>query len=222
VETSQSRPVSEAANEPEVRFVSFVLDDAQRTWESIFQQQGRVYRHAKLVLFRDAVDSACGMAQSASGPFYCPADEKVYIDLSFYDELKQRFGAPGDFAQAYVLAHEIGHHVQKLLGIEQQAQQAMQTQPGQQNQLSVRLELQADCLAGVWGHSTQRRDILEAGDADEALRAASSVGDDRLQQMARGRINPDSFTHGTSEQRANWFRQGMTSGDLGSCNTFGH
>jgi uncharacterized protein len=197
-----------------------VLDDTQRTWESIFQQQGRQYRHAKLVLFRDAVDSACGMAQSATGPFYCPADEKVYIDLSFYDDLKQRFGAPGDFAQAYVLAHEIGHQVQKLLGTESQVQHAMQSLPGQQNQLSVRLELQADCLAGVWGHSTEQRNILEAGDVDEALQAASAVGDDRLQRMASGHVNPDSFTHGTSEKRAHWFKQGMEAGDLGSCNTF--
>lgn len=218
--TTQSRPVNDSAEEPEVHFVSFVLDDAQHTWESIFQQQGHPYRHAKLVLFRDAVDSACGMAQSATGPFYCPADEKVYIDLGFYEELKQRFGAPGDFAQAYVLAHEIGHHVQKLLGIESQVQHAMQTRPGDRNQLSVRLELQADCLAGVWGHSTQQRNILEAGDVEEALRAASAVGDDRLQRMQTGHVNPDSFTHGTSEQRAHWFQQGMQSGRLESCNTF--
>ena len=218
--TSQSRPLNDPAEEKEVHFVSFVLDDTQHTWESIFQQQGRLYRHAKLVLFRDAIESACGMAQSATGPFYCPADEKVYIDLSFYDELKQRFGAPGDFAQAYVLAHEIGHHVQKLLGIEGQAQRAMQGNPAQRNQVSVRLELQADCLAGVWAHSPEQRHILEAGDAEEALRAASAVGDDRLQRMATGHVNPDSFTHGTSEQRMHWFRQGMTSGAIDGCNTF--
>jgi|SRR5689334_1245038 len=218
---TESRPVNDAREEPEVRFVSFVLNDAQRTWESIFQQQGHSYRHAKLVLFRNAVDSACGMAQSATGPFYCPSDEKVYIDLSFYDELKRRFGAPGDFAQAYVLAHEIGHHVQKLLGVEGQVQRAMRANPGEKNQLSVRLELQADCLAGVWGHSTQQRNILEAGDVDEAMRAAAAVGDDRLQKMSTGQVNPDSFTHGTSEQRTHWFNQGMTSGSVQACNTFG-
>jgi uncharacterized protein len=217
---TQSRPVNDASEEPEVRFVSFVLNDAQRTWERVFDQQGRQYRHAKLVLFRDAVQSGCGVAQSATGPFYCPADEKVYIDLSFYDELKRRFGAPGDFAQAYVLAHEIGHHVQKLLGVESQVQRAMQTNPGERNQLSVRLELQADCLAGVWGHSTEQRNILEAGDVDEALRAASAVGDDRLQRASRGQVNPDTFTHGSSEQRMHWFTQGMQSGAVSSCNTF--
>ncbi len=219
--TTQSRPVNDQAEEPEVRFVSFVLDDAQRTWTGIFQQQGMQYRHAKLVLFRDSIDSACGMAQSATGPFYCPSDEKVYIDLSFYDELKQRFGAPGDFAQAYVLAHEIGHHVQKLLGIEGEAQRAMQSNPGERNQVSVKLELQADCLAGVWAHSTEQRNILESGDVDEALRAASAVGDDRLQKMATGRVNPDSFTHGTSQQRMQWFSTGMKNGTIESCNTFG-
>ena len=219
-DSAQSRPVNDAGEEPEVQFVSFVLDDAQRTWEDIFQQQGRPYRHAKLVLFRDAVDSACGMAESATGPFYCPADEKVYIDLSFYDELKQRFGAPGDFAQAYVLAHEIGHHVQKLLGIEEQAQQAMASHAGARNQISVHVELQADCFAGVWSHSTEQRNLLEAGDVDEAMRAASAVGDDRLQRMQTGRVNPDSFTHGTSEQRTHWFHQGLESGSIAACNTF--
>ena len=157
---------------------------------------------------------------SPRGPFYCPDDEKVYIDLSFYDELKRRFGAPGDFAQAYVLAHEIGHHVQKLLGIETQVQRAMATHPGERNELSVRLELQADFLAGVWGHSTAQRNILEAGDHNEALRAASAVGDDRLQRMASGQVNPDSFTHGSSEQRAHWFQQGFQSGNIEACDTF--
>src|SRR5437868_11443824 len=165
-DSTQVRPVNDTAEEPEVHFISFVLDDAQRTWEQIFQKQGRAYRHAKVVLFRDAVDSACGMAQSATGPFYCPEDEKVYIDLSFYDELKQRFGAPGDFAQAYVLAHEIGHHVQKLLGTEARLREAQQRNPDAANQLSVGLELQADCYAGVWGHETQQRDILDPGDVD--------------------------------------------------------
>ena len=218
--TVASRPVNDAREEPEVRFVSFVLDDTQHTWESLLQQEGKQYRHAKLVLFRDSVDSACGMAQSATGPFYCPTDEKVYIDLGFYDELKQRFGAPGDFAQAYVLAHEIGHHIQKLLGIEGEVQRAMRANPRQQNALSVRLELQADCFAGVWGHSTEQRNILEQGDVDEALRAAAAVGDDRLQKMATGHVNPDSFTHGTSEQRTHWFHEGFTKGAIAACNTF--
>jgi predicted metalloprotease len=219
--TAQSRPVNDPKEEPEVHFVSFVLDDAQRTWTALLEQRGVQYRHAKLVLFREAVRSGCGVAEAATGPFYCPADEKVYIDLSFYDELKQRFGAPGDFAQAYVLAHEIGHHVQKLLGIEQQVQRAMGANAGSRNGLSVKLELQADCFAGVWAHSTQERKLLEAGDAEEALRAASAVGDDRLQRQATGQVNPDTFTHGTSEQRMHWFQQGMQSGDIDQCNTFG-
>jgi len=217
---TQSRPVNDAGEEPEVRFVSFVLDDTQRTWQTLFQQQGRQYRHAKLVLFRDAVDSACGMAQSATGPFYCPADEKVYIDLGFYDELKQRFGAPGDFAQAYVLAHEIGHHVQKLLGVEGQVQRAMRSNPSGRNQLSVGLELQADCLAGVWGHSTEQRNLLEGGDVDSAINAAAAVGDDRLQKMETGHVAPEKFTHGTSAERTLWFRTGFEAGDISRCNTF--
>lgn len=218
--TSTSRPVNDPAEEREVHFVSFVLDDAQHTWESVLQQEGKQYRHAKLVLFRDSVDSACGMAQSATGPFYCPADQKVYIDLGFYEELKQRFGAPGDFAQAYVLAHEIGHHVQNLLGVEGQVQQRMRADRGQQNALSVQLELQADCLAGVWGHSTEQRNILEQGEVEEALRAAAAVGDDRLQKMATGHVNPDSFTHGTSAQRMHWFQEGFSKGTISACNTF--
>jgi uncharacterized protein len=197
-----------------------VLDDAQKTWAQILTAQGVQYRHAKLDLFRDSIDSACGMAQSATGPFYCPEDEKVYIDLGFYDELKQRFGAPGDFAEAYVLAHELGHHVQKLLGIEARVRAAQQQNPGSANQLSVRLELQADCLAGVWGHSTQQRNILEAGDVEQGLNAAAAVGDDRLQRMSSGRVNPESFTHGSSAQRVQWFQRGFQDGDISSCNTF--
>jgi uncharacterized protein len=220
VADSQSRPVSDPNEEPEVQFVSFVLDDAQRTWRDEFAQQGKEYRNAKLVLFRNSVDSACGLASSATGPFYCPGDHRVYIDLGFYGELKNRFGAPGDFAQAYVLAHEIGHHVQNLLGIDRQVRQAQSSEPRARNQLSVRLELQADCLAGVWGHSTEQRNILEAGDVDEGLRAAAAVGDDRLQRMTRGQVSPDSFTHGTSEQRSQWFRRGFTSGSISDCNTF--
>jgi uncharacterized protein len=220
VADSQSRPVADPNEEPEVQFVSFVLDDAQRTWRDQFAQQGKEYRNAKLVLFRNSVDSACGLASSATGPFYCPGDHRVYIDLGFYGELKNRFGAPGDFAQAYVLAHEIGHHVQNLLGIDGQVRQAQSSDPRARNQLSVRLELQADCLAGVWGHSTEQRNILEAGDVDEGLRAAAAVGDDRLQRMTRGQVSPDSFTHGTSEQRSQWFRRGFTSGSISECNTF--
>lgn len=220
-----SRPMRDPARNAQedrlVRFVSFVLDDAQATWTKILPESGVPYRHAKLVLFRGGVDSACGAAESAMGPFYCPGDEKVYIDLGFYDELRRRFGAPGDFAQAYVLAHEIGHHVQKLLGIESKVRRLQQRNPDEVNHLSVRLELQADCFAGIWGHSTNQRGILEAGDVDEALRAAAAVGDDRIQQQARGRVSPESFTHGTSAQRQKWFRQGFDSGEVSSCNTFG-
>jgi len=219
--TPVARPVNDASEEPEVRFISFVLDDAQRTWAQILPQQGVQYRHAKLVLFRDATQSGCGYAQSATGPFYCPADEKVYIDLGFYDELKQRFGAPGEFAQAYVLAHELGHHVQKLLGVEGQVQSAMRANPGERNALSVRLELQADCLAGVWGHSTEQRNLVNQADIEAGLRAAAAVGDDRLQKMAKGYVSPESFTHGTSAQRSSWFQQGLTSGKISACDTLG-
>jgi len=197
-----------------------VLDDAQRTWRDMLAQQGKEYRNAKLVLFRNSVDSACGLASSATGPFYCPREEKVYIDLGFFNELKNRFGAPGDFAQAFVLAHEIGHHVQNLLGIDGQVRQAQNSNPRVRNQMSVRLELQADCLAGVWGHSTAQRNILESGDVDEGLAAAAAVGDNRLQRMTAGQVSPDSFTHGTSEQRSQWFLSGFKSGSIANCNTF--
>ena len=218
---STPNPAKDAAEKPLVQFVSFVLDDTQKTWDQVLPQQaGTPYRHAKLVLFRDYTQSGCGGAESATGPFYCPADEKVYIDLSFYDELKQRFGAPGEFAQAYVLAHEIGHHVQKLIGIENKVRQLQSQNPGQANPLSVKMELQADCLAGVWAHSTQQRGLLEAGDVQSALGAAAAVGDDHIQKMARGRVQPETFTHGTSEQRMNWFNQGFNSGSISSCNTF--
>jgi uncharacterized protein len=218
---STPNPAKDAAEKPLVQFVSFVLDDTQKTWDQVLPQQaGTPYRHAKLVLFRDYTQSGCGGAESATGPFYCPADEKVYIDLSFYDELKQRFGAPGEFAQAYVLAHEIGHHVQKLIGIENKVRQLQSQNPGQANPLSVKMELQADCLAGVWAHSTQQRGLLEAGDVQSALGAAAAVGDDHIQKMARGRVQPETFTHGTSEQRMNWFNQGLNSGSISSCNTF--
>ena len=218
---SRPNPARDQQERPLVEFVSFVLDDTQKHWEQILPQQtGKQYRHAKLVLFRNYTQSGCGGAESATGPFYCPADEKVYIDLGFYDELKQRFGAPGQFAQAYVLAHEIGHHVQKIVGIESRVRQMEQGNPHMENALSVKMELQADCLAGVWAHTTQERGLLEQGDVQSALRAASAVGDDRLQKMATGHITPDSFTHGSSAQRMHWFQQGFDSGTIAACNTF--
>ncbi len=201
-------------------FVTFVLNDTQRTWTRLLPESGRQYTDAKLVLFRDSISSACGFAQAASGPFYCPGDRKVYIDLGFYDDLKNRFGAPGEFAQAYVIAHEIGHHVQNLLGIEAKVREQQERHPDRVNALSVRLELQADCLAGVWGYSTQQRGILEKGDVESGLNAASQIGDDRLQKMGRGRVSPESFTHGTSRQRVEWFRKGFDSGSPGACDTF--
>jgi len=217
---SQPDAARDQQEQPLVQFVTFVLNDAQSTWSQILPAQGVPYRHAKLVLFRDSIDSACGMAQSATGPFYCPEDEKVYIDLGFYDELKQRFGAPGEFAEAYVLAHELGHHVQKLLGIEAKVRESQQRNPQAANQLSVGLELQADCFAGVWGHSTQQRNLLDPGDVDEGLKAAAAVGDDRLQRMSTGRVNPESFTHGSSAQRSQWFQRGFQDGTIAYCNTF--
>ncbi len=217
------RAVSErstAGEETEVKFVSFVLDDAQRTWEKLLPEAGAQYRHAKLVLFRDLTESGCGTAESATGPFYCPSDERVYIDLGFFDELKSRFGAPGEFAQAYVLTHELGHHVQKLLGTEQMVRRRQRANPSAANAMSVRLELQADCYAGVWGHTTAQRKIIDESDVEAGLRAAASVGDDRLQKMATGRVSPESFTHGSSSERTKWFRRGLESGEIDSCNTF--
>jgi len=218
---TRPNPAKTEAERPLVQFVSFILDDTQKTWEQIFPRQtGKQYRHAKLVLFRNYTRSGCGAAESATGPFYCPEDEKVYIDLGFYDELKQRFGAPGEFAQAYVLAHEVGHHVQKLVGIEAEVRQLQEQNPRQQNALSVRMELQADCLAGVWAHTTQERGLLESGDVESALGAAAAVGDDRLQKMATGHVSPETFTHGSSQQRMNWFRKGLDNGSIAACNTF--
>lgn len=217
---SRPNPARDQQERPLVEFVSFVLDDTQKNWEQILPQQAaKPYRHAKLVLFRNYTQSGCGGAESATGPFYCPADEKVYIDLGFYDELKQRFGAPGQFAQAYVLAHEIGHHVQKITGIERRVRQMEQDNPHSQNALSVKMELQADCLAGVWAHSTRERGLLEPGDVQSALGAAAAVGDDRLQRMSTGHVTPDSFTHGSSSQRMHWFQQGFDSGTITACNT---
>lgn len=214
----------EVASSPEeeklVDFVSFVLDDAQQTWDRLLPAQGATYRHAKLVLFRDAVRSACGFAEAATGPFYCPGDEKVYIDLGFYDELHRRFGAPGDFAQAYVLAHEIGHHVQRLLGTEERVREAQRRRPELANPLSVRLELQADCYAGIWANSTAHRNLLEQGDTEEAMSAAAAVGDDRIQRMGGGTVHPEAFTHGSAEERTHWFQEGFGSGRLEACDTF--
>jgi uncharacterized protein len=221
---AQHRPdtARDEQERPEVQFVSFVLDDVQKNWDrTLSGQNGVPYRHAKLVLFRRSFPSACGMAQTAIGPFYCPGDEKVYLDLGFFDALHQRFGAPGEFAQAYVIAHEIGHHVQKLLGIEQKVQRLRQRNPEEANPLSVRLELQADCFAGVWGHSTEQRNIVNENDVNAGLRAAAAVGDDRLQRAGQGYVNPESFTHGSSAQRVQWFRRGLDSGRITACNTFG-
>ncbi|MHB1298240.1 MAG: KPN_02809 family neutral zinc metallopeptidase [Gemmatimonadaceae bacterium] len=206
--------------ERQVEFVSFVLDDAQDNWTRIFANAGQQYRPATLVLYRDATQTACGFGQAASGPFYCPGDAKVYVDLGFFDDLHSQYGATGDFAQAYVLAHEIGHHVQSLLGTEREVRRLQSGNPGGANALSVRMELQADCYAGIWARSTEQRDILERGDVDEGLAAAAAVGDDRLQRMGGGRVNPDAFTHGTSEERMRWFQQGFSGGELRSCDTF--
>ena len=217
----QTRTRTTGEPEREVEFVKFVLNDAQATWDKVLPEAGATYRHAKLVLFTDAIRSGCGAAQASTGPFYCPADEKVYIDLGFYDELRNRFGAPGEFAQAYVIAHEIGHHVQKILGIERKVRDAQERNPSAVNRLSVGLELQADCLAGVWGHSTEQRNVINRNDVEEGLRAAAAIGDDRLQKMARGRVSPESFTHGSSAQRVEWFRRGLESGSVAQCDTFG-
>ena len=214
-------PVASSAEEEQlVRFMSFVLDDAQANWERIFRERGATYQRARLVLFRNEVNTGCGGAQSATGPFYCPADQKVYIDLGFYDELRKRFGAPGDFAQAYVLAHEIGHHVQNVLGTERQMRRLQQQNPGARNELSVRLELQADCYAGIWGRHAQQKERLQAGDIEEALSAASAVGDDRISEMTGSSIRPESFTHGSAAQRMASFRQGFETGQVESCDTF--
>jgi predicted metalloprotease len=211
----------DAQEEPEVKFVSFVLDDVQKTWTTLLPEQAHVpYHHAKLVLFRDSYPSACGSADAGTGPFYCPGDEKVYIDLSFFDELKSRFGASGQFAQAYVLAHEIGHHVQKLQGIESQMRRQQQRNPREANSLSVKLELQADCYAGIWGHTGEQRNFVHPSDVEDGLRAAAAVGDDHLQKMATGHVSPESFTHGSSAQRTEWFKRGLSEGRLSACDTF--
>jgi predicted metalloprotease len=203
-----------------VDFVSFVIGDLQRFWAGDFQRAGRPFQPTKLVLFRQATDTGCGTGSSETGPFYCPVDQLIYIDLGFFRELAQRFQAPGDFAQAYVLAHEYGHHVQTITGISRQVEDARRENPDASNALSVRVELQADCLAGVWAHSTFERGLLEQGDLEEGLTAAASVGDDRIQAETTGRISPETFTHGTAEQRASWFKRGFDAGDASACDTF--
>ena len=221
---SYAPPSSRIDGTPDERkeFLAVVLADTEETWHGLFGASGRRYEEPKLVLFSGAVQSACGFAQAAVGPFYCPGDRKLYLDLSFFEDLSRRFGAPGDFAQAYVIAHEVGHHVQALLGISQRVHAARARQsPAEANAMSVRLELQADCFAGVWAHHADRvRGIVEGGDLEEALNAASAIGDDRLQRQGRGYISPDSFTHGTSAQRAGWFRRGFSGGDPQACDTF--
>ncbi len=219
---NQPRTANSSAQDQMADFVSVVLADTEDTWSQYFRANGSTYVEPKLVLYTDAVRSACGYARSAVGPFYCPADQKVYIDLSFYRDLKNKFQAPGDFAQAYVIAHEVGHHVQNLLGISDKVR-ALQSRADkvEANQLSVRLELQADCFAGVWANQAQRsRQVLESGDIEEALNAASSIGDDRLQEQSKGYVVPESFTHGSSAQRVRWFKQGLQTGDPKLCNTF--
>jgi hypothetical protein len=214
-----SRP---GVNDDQRKFVAVVLAETEDVWQEAFQKRGRTYQAPTLVLFSRAVESACGMAGSAVGPFYCPSDHKVYLDLSFFEELRTRFGASGDFAQAYVIAHEVGHHVQTLLGITQKVNELQaRVSPSERNKLSVRVELQADCFAGVWAHQAdQSRQILEAGDIEEGLNAASAIGDDRIQRRSQGYVVPDAFTHGSSAQRVRWFRLGFESGNLQSCDTF--
>lgn len=220
---TRSEPYSASPEENRLaEFVSVVLGDTEDTWRTLFRGMGQTYQEPKLVMFSGSVESACGMASAAVGPFYCPMDQKVYIDLSFYSDLKQRFGAPGDFAQAYVIAHEVGHHVQNLLGIAEKVNSLRsRASEGESNRLSVMMELQADCLAGVWAHHADKaRQILEEGDIEEALNAASMIGDDRMQRQSRGYVTPDSFTHGSSAQRVRWFKRGLETGSMGQCNTF--
>jgi hypothetical protein len=217
IEPSVSDPKAQG-EQPLVEFVSFVLDDVQRSWSDAL---GAKYRPARLVIFRDRTSSACGLGEAAMGPFYCPPDERVFIDLSFYEDLRQRFGAAGDFAQAYVIAHELGHHVQSLLGTSARVQAAPRNRQKGPKGLLTRLELQADCYAGVWAHSAKARDLLETGDLEEALRAAAAIGDDRIQKKSRGTVSPESWTHGSSEQRSRWFRRGFDKGRMEDCDTFG-
>jgi predicted metalloprotease len=221
--STPSAPYSASPEEKRLaEFVSVVLGDTEDTWNALFRSMGKTYEEPRLVLFSGAVESACGFASAAVGPFYCPEDQKVYIDLSFYSDLKNRFGAPGDFAQAYVIAHEVGHHVQNLLGIAEKVHSLRgRVSEKEANRLSVMMELQADCLSGVWAHHADKaRKILEQGDVEKALNAASAIGDDRLQRRSRGYVTPDSFTHGSSAQRMHWFKLGLETGSIGQCNTF--
>jgi predicted metalloprotease len=220
----QMRPVAQshgAAEDRDAHLISYVLDDVQQQWTQIFAKQGKQYRHAKLVLFRGSTYSGCGTARAATGPFYCPADEKVYIDLDFWDALRHFGGSTADFAQAYVIAHELGHHVQKLMGIEAKVAQLEQREPGERTHLSIDTELQADCYAGVWAHSAQARGKVHEADIASALSAAAAVGDDHLQKMTGRAVSPEKWTHGSAAQRTAWFRRGLASGDMASCNTFG-
>ncbi|MEQ4932432.1 neutral zinc metallopeptidase [Klebsiella oxytoca] len=221
-QTTTQRSIS-PQDEEAAKFTKVILADTEDTWGAIFKDRGRQYPQPKLVMYRGATRTACGTGQSVMGPFYCPADSTVYIDLSFYDEMRNKLGAGGDFAQGYVIAHEVGHHVQKLLGIESKVRQLQQNaSQAEANRLSVKMELQADCFAGVWGYNMQKQDYMETGDLQEALNAAEAIGDDRLQQQSQGRVVPDSFTHGTSQQRYTWFKRGFDSGDPAQCNTFGN
>lgn len=219
--SAQQQPAATAAPDEGKQFVAAILGDTEDTWGNLFKQMGGQYQRPKLVLFRDAVKSACGNASAAMGPFYCSGDAQVYLDLGFFQELHDRFGAPGDFAQAYVIAHEIGHHVQNLMGIsEKVAHKRAQVGDAASNALSVRQELQADCFAGVWGFYASKRNLLESGDVEEGIKAATAIGDDQLQKKARGYVTPETFTHGSSAQRVKWFRTGLESGDIKQCNTF--
>jgi predicted metalloprotease len=220
--TTTAAPASQTPQEKErYDFLArFLVDDIQGVWEQVFQKEGMQYQRATVVLFRDLTQSACGTGQAATGPFYCPSDSKVYLDLSFFDELDRRFEAPGDFAQAYVVAHELGHHVQNLIGTSDRVHDAMQNDRGNANEYSVRLELQADCYAGVWANSAQQRGKLDTGDIEEGMGAASAVGDDRIQEMSGRGVNPDAFTHGSAAQRVEWFRRGLESGRIRDCDTF--
>jgi uncharacterized protein len=220
-EQTSTAPVQQTPEEAQqVEFISDALDDAQNTFAQTLEQERIAYTRSKLVLFRDMTQTGCGVGQAQSGPFYCPADQKVYLDLGFFEELKRRFGAEGDLAQAYVIAHELGHHVQNTVGTSARVQEAMERDRRNANEYSVRLELQADCYAGIWAHSAQQRNVLEPGDIEEAMGAAASVGDDRIQKMSGRAVNPESFTHGSAEQRMEWFQRGFRSGQLRDCDTF--
>ncbi len=218
----QEGPTGAPANDPQAEFAAVVLADTEDTWGRVFQQAGERYQPPTLVLFNDAVQSACGTNSAAVGPFYCPADQKLYIDLGFFRELDQKFGAPGDFAQAYVIAHEVGHHLQTLLGVSEKVMQMRQrVSEADGNRLSVMQELQADCFAGVWGHHANRKSLLDSGDVEEGMRAAAAIGDDTLQRRSQGRVSPESWTHGSSEQRVEWLRRGLSQGTIDACDTFG-